>query len=285
MICCEWIQAYIANAFAAFTPFTSPSSLENYRFIYGETWLSTWQEVIVIVGLYLLAIKLIRQYTQKNGAWDLRWLVIAHNTLMCIFSAILFFALSVELWYMFAREGIWSVFCDAEQKHTKGKAYFYYFLNYFFKYLELFDTILLALRNKPIPFLHWYHHSATLILCWSQLVGQSCIQWLPIIINLFIHIIMYAYYALVGMRIEIWWKKYLTTLQIIQFVVGLSGCVFILGSKCSVSLGLLPASYFCHGHYYGAFFGVFIIASYLLLFIDLFQEKYKHIKTKGQKSE
>ena len=85
------------------------------------------------------------------------------------------------------------VFCDAQQEFTKGRLYFYYYLNYLFKYVELFDTVLLGLRGKPIPFLHRcprellarssllvvrcsYHHAATLVLTFTQLRAQSCVQ-------------------------------------------------------------------------------------------------------------
>src|SRR5665213_1748221 len=100
-----------------------------------------------------------------------------------------------------------------------------------FKYVELFDTVLLALRNKPLDFLHWYHHAATLLLCWMQLRAQTCVQWLGVFcvhcggplrvfvsvviyVNLFVHIIMYAYYGMAALGMSPWWKRYLTQLQV-----------------------------------------------------------------------
>lgn len=50
-----------------------------------------------------------------------------------------------------------------------------YYVNYLFKFYELFDTVILALKKKPLTFLHVYHHCLTLILCFTQIVGESTV--------------------------------------------------------------------------------------------------------------
>ena len=198
-------------------------------------------------------------------------------------SAVLWFAMVCELYQLWSTHGLWSLGCDPAGQHTRGTIYFIYFVNYVFKYIELIDTFLLALRGKPIPFLHIYHHAATLVLCWSQMWAQSCIQWLPIVINLMVHIIMYAYYTLHALGQDIWWKRYLTVLQIVQFITALIGCFGALGSRMlSHGLGLLDKSvYACHGTYGGAYVGVGIIASYLYLFVIMYKATYSNKKKKA----
>lgn len=103
------------------------------------------------------------------------------------------------------------------------------FLGYLFfltKLIELLDTVFFVLRKKKdqITFLHVFHHSIVPIFCWVgiKLAPGGPNGFFPLI-NSFIHVIMYMYYALTtfGPKIQayLWWKKYLTTLQMIQFVL------------------------------------------------------------------
>ena len=68
------------------------------------------------------------------------------------------------------------------------------------KLAELGDTIFVILRKRPLTFLHVYHHSTVLLFTW-----YLCAQVAPVgrwfsTMNLFIHSIMYSYYALQALR-------------------------------------------------------------------------------------
>ena len=78
---------------------------------------------------------------------------------------------------------------------------------------------------------------------------------------------MYSYYLLSSWGIQIWWKRYLTLFQIIQFIIDLSVCVY-----CTLQLGQTPE--ICHGTALAAYSGVGIIGSYFFLFLNFYAKNY-----------
>ncbi|XP_066996676.1 very long chain fatty acid elongase 7 isoform X2 [Anabrus simplex] len=91
------------------------------------------------------------------------------------------------------------------------------------KVLDLSDTLLMVLRKKynQMTFLHIFHHATTLALAWCIVkYGAGGLASFGVTLNSLIHVIMYAYYLLaaLGPRLQpyLWWKKYLTSFQIVQ---------------------------------------------------------------------
>ncbi|XP_020287670.1 elongation of very long chain fatty acids protein AAEL008004-like [Pseudomyrmex gracilis] len=94
------------------------------------------------------------------------------------------------------------------------------------KFTELLDTVFFVLRKKEkqITFLHMYHHTVMPMISWGVTKYYPGGHGMFVgIINSFVHIVMYFYYLLAALlpghlhRQYLWWKKYITTLQMVQF--------------------------------------------------------------------
>lgn len=142
-------------------------------------------------------------------------------------------------------------------------------LYYIMKLIDLIDTVLFALRKKSnqITFLHVFHHFSMVLNAWSGVKyvagGQT---FLLCMLNSFVHTIMYTYYGLsvLGPNVQkyLWWKKYLTQLQLVQFgIVMVHAIVNILDRDCPYPKGYSIA-FVLYGSFITALFLNFYRRSY-----------------------
>ncbi|KAK8776151.1 hypothetical protein V5799_030505 [Amblyomma americanum] len=97
---------------------------------------------------------------------------------------------------------------------------------YLFKISELADTVFFVLRKKnhQVSALHVVHH---VIVTWNMWLGLSygaqSHGMFVTCMNTFVHVFMYTYYFLAALgpayKRLLWWKRYLTMMQILQFVL------------------------------------------------------------------
>ena len=137
-----------------FSFFRSPA-VTDFHFVVDETPLSSWYTVGAVIAVYLLLIQL----TQRLVAWrgkpfKLNGLFFVHNAFLSLGSRALLVPLVYDVASLMHRYGVWAVFCDDADRFDSGRHYWYYYVNYLFKYIELADTLLLALKGKPLLFLH-----------------------------------------------------------------------------------------------------------------------------------
>ncbi|XP_038888900.1 elongation of fatty acids protein 3-like [Benincasa hispida] len=161
--------------------------------------------------------------------------------------------------------------CFPPQTPPIGPLFFWAYIFYLSKILELLDTLLIILSRsyQRLTFLHLYHHSMVLIMSYLWLSTSQSLISIGIVVNAIVHIIMYGYYFLCSIGIKPKWKKLVTNCQILQFVFALvvSGWMLYEHFGRSSSLGG------CSGMKSWCFSIVFV-ASLLALFIDFHSKSY-----------
>jgi fatty acid elongase 2 len=257
--------------------------MSEFVFVPGETFLSSPYTVFPVICVYYTVIfggnALMKKFNVRpfvlNGLFQL------HNLFLTTLSFILFVSLVEQLIPQIYYHGLFYAICD-ENAWTQKMVVLYY-MNYLTKYVEFVDTVFLVLKQKKLTFLHTYHHGATALLCYTQLMGTTPISWVPISLNLFVHVVMYFYYFLAARGIRVWWKEWVTRFQIIQFLIDLSFIYFAVYIKAMSNINpKYTGNLTCSGTPLATISGCSIISSYLVLFIAFYIEVYKKKSKKSK---
>ncbi|KAK0123941.1 hypothetical protein ONS95_008931 [Cadophora gregata] len=250
-------------------------SPQDFDFQPRVTPMSTLKESGFAILAYYIIILGGRELMRNRPAFKLNTLFMIHNFYLTSISAILLALFLEQLIPTLYNHGLFFTICEKAGGWTPQLVILYY-LNYLTKYLELIDTVFLVLKKKPLTFLHCYHHGATALLCYTQLIGLTSVSWTVISLNLFVHVVMYWYYFQSARGIKIWWKEWITRLQITQFVIALGFVYFASYTYfTSTYFPWMPNAGNCAGEEFAAFSGIAVISSYLVLFISFYFATYK----------
>ncbi|XP_012350816.1 elongation of very long chain fatty acids protein AAEL008004 isoform X4 [Apis florea] len=161
---------------------------------------------------YVYGVKVLGPKLMENRKpFQLKNVLIVYNLFQMVFSAWLFYEMVHACWWY-----------------------------YFSKFTEFMDTIFFVLRKKNdhVSILHVIHHGCMPMSVWFGVKftpgGHSTFFGL---LNTFVHIVMYTYYLLAAMGPKLqpylWWKKYLTVFQMIQFVAVMIHAFQLLFIDCN----------------------------------------------------
>ncbi|GBG88886.1 hypothetical protein CBR_g48498 [Chara braunii] len=182
--------------------------------------------VVLLVLLYILVVVVAVRLMKHAGAkpkpkdpWLLRALVLVHNLFLAVLSLFMGSGILHHAW----RNG-YSVWGNKvrDEEDTLGRLIYLFYVS---KLYEFVDTLIMLLKRNlwQVSFLHVYHHG-TISLVWWIMCYRS---YFSAAMNSWIHVAMYMYYFLAAVlgkdekkrKKYLFWGKYLTIMQMVQFVL------------------------------------------------------------------
>ncbi|XP_059062788.1 elongation of very long chain fatty acids protein 4-like [Achroia grisella] len=247
--------------------FLTGLQLPKGQLTFVERWpLINPNEVAFVLATYLLfVLKIGPIIMESRTAFRIKGFLIFYNVLKVINSSILAYKfLSYVL-----KNGLFPRKCEHDNLtlYIIASLYWKYMVT---KFLDLFDTVFFIIRKKynQVTFLHMYHHVFMVVITWSCLKYDPSDHWaFMATINCFVHTIMYTYYGIAALGPSyakyIWWKKYLTLLQLVQFILVIAHLlVQTYTSKCP----MLGITYWI---------GLANLFLFILLFTDFYNKRYR----------
>ncbi|CAM4717850.1 hypothetical protein PO909_018578 [Leuciscus waleckii] len=227
-----------------------------------------------IILFYIFFVTLLGPRIMENRKpFNLKPVLVIYN-----FSVV---ALSLYMCYEFVMSGWgtgYSFGCDLLDPSRSPQAMrmaWTCWLYYFSKFIEMLDTIFFVLRKKQnqVSFLHVFHHSIMPFTWWFGVrFSPGGLGTFHAPLNCVVHVIMYTYYGLsaLGPTFQkfLWWKKHLTSIQLIQFVI--------------VTIHI-SQYYFMKECPYPYPIFIYLITLYGVVFLLLFLNFWYHAYTKGKR--
>ncbi|XP_050557035.1 elongation of very long chain fatty acids protein 7-like [Spodoptera frugiperda] len=228
---------------------------------------------VAMVCVYLAFVMVVGPLWMANRKpFQIQNTLVAYNALQVLLSSYMFYEHLASGWW-----GDYSLSCQPVDYSDSDKArrmLHLCWVYYFSKLSEFADTVFFVLRKKKsqITWLHLYHHSLTPFEAWLlvKFIAGGHGTFSNIVNNL-VHVIMYSYYMLAAMGPQyqkyLWWKKHLTTLQLVQFFMvlfhSISALVYDCGYPKFIAGGLILHS-----------------TIFIVLFMNFYMQAYKKEKPK-----
>jgi len=229
---------------------TAQGYIDSWKWEEGVTPFSHWTVPVFGSFGYLLLIFLIVVVMKNRKPFELKLASTIHNVNMIVVSLIMWVGVLHAAYDIAKTEGAMSLLCEFKPNAVNGRIGFWIYIFYVSKYYEFADTIIMALKKKPIIFLHMFHHTLVVPCTWMWLSDQWLAgAWWCVNVNSLVHAFMYYYYLLTAQGKTVWWKRYITIGQLVQFCTGfiVISTWFVLrkqpGYQCT---GGLPSALLSH---------------------------------------
>lgn len=191
----------------------------DFEWIQGQTFGSTPLFLILTVFSYLFLTLLLSHIPLPSVSLHfLKPISALHNFVLLSLSFIM--ALGCALSSIYHVPHLHWLICFPPRTPPVGPLFFWAYVFYLSKILEFVDTLLIILTGsfQRLTFLHVYHHSTVLIMCYLWLHTSQSLFPIALLTNAAVHVLMYGYYFLCTFGIRPSWKRLVTDCQILQFI-------------------------------------------------------------------
>lgn len=242
-------------------------SIENSRTLRDwQSWCSertNWP--LVAIPLYLLAIVYGKNMMRDRKPVSCKNLLFLWNASLAAFSIIGVIRMFANVSHQIMRHGFTDSVCVNRPDNVTALWVYLFTMS---KFAELGDTLFLVIRKRTVMFLHWYHHCTVLAYTWFAFTHDASTGKYFILMNYFVHSLMYTYFAAQSVNIKAprFVSMTITSLQILQMIGGIAVLGKSIyesqaGSGCSVHPNILVSGVLMYGSYF-ALFVQFFIQSY-----------------------
>ncbi|CAG7828765.1 unnamed protein product, partial [Allacma fusca] len=203
-------------------PYQTNFEFEKFDYFYWRQWMDQrWWWSVGFATLYLFSIVIGKFIMRDREPFKLKRALLLWNSMLAIYSTMsVTRTLPEVLSILGSTHGFHTSICLRDQMTMSHV--FWEFIGTWSKVVELGDTFFVILRKQPLILLHWYHHASVLVYTWFSIDANDPAHRWYMIMNTGIHSLMYNYYALRAMGINIP-RKFalcLTTVQILQMFMG-----------------------------------------------------------------
>ncbi|OQR68360.1 elongation of very long chain fatty acids protein 4-like [Tropilaelaps mercedesae] len=189
--------------------------------------------VLVLIASYMaFVLKLGPVYMRRRKPYNLRLIMRIYNLSQMV-ANVWFCYQAIELAWRYRNLEVFHLPClpptteipDLEGPGDTEHLIFFSVAYFYVRVLDLLDTVFFVLAKKfsHVSFLHVYHHVVVVTTAYVYLrSGWGNVLYYVSILNSMVHIVMYFYYFLStfpSMKPYLFWKRYLTALQIVQFLI------------------------------------------------------------------
>ncbi|XP_052848151.1 elongation of very long chain fatty acids protein F [Drosophila gunungcola] len=231
---------------------------------------SPWPSLTILFFYLLFVLKLGRMFMENRKPFDLRAVIKVYNIVQILYNIVVLIS---GLHFLFVLKA-YDLSCisrlplDHEYKNWERWITYSYFFN---KFMDLLETVFFVLRkkNRQVSFLHVFHH---LVMSFGGYIyitysGYGGTLFPLCLLNVAVHVLMYSYYYLSSVSRDVQssrWKKYITIVQLLQFILVLSNFSYtLMQPNCKASRPVIYSGMFVASSFM-VMFGNFYVHTYVL---------------------